>query len=61
MVLGIGLFSLITATVTSYFIGGRRDSTSAITAIEELGRLRSSGLVTDSEFEAKKADLLGRI
>ena len=29
--------------------------------IERLGELRSKGLITDAEFEAKKADLLGRM
>ena len=29
--------------------------------IEKLGKLRDSGLVTQEEFEAKKADLLARL
>lgn len=34
---------------------------SATEAIRELGRLRDEGLVSDAEFEAKKAELLARI
>lgn len=29
--------------------------------IRELGRLRDEGLITDDEFQTKKADLLGRL
>ena len=29
--------------------------------IREIGRLRDEGLITDEEFDAKKADLLGRL
>ncbi len=29
--------------------------------IREIGRLRDEGLITDEEFHAKKADLLGRL
>jgi hypothetical protein len=29
--------------------------------IRELGRLRDEGLITEAEFQAKKADLLERV
>jgi hypothetical protein len=34
---------------------------SVIDQIKKLGELRDAGLLTDAEFEAKKADLLGRL
>ena len=33
----------------------------ALHALQELGKLRDSGVITTEEFEAKKADLLSRI
>ena len=35
--------------------------TDAVAALESLGRLRDAGVITPEEFEAKKAELLGRI
>lgn len=61
MLLGIGLFSGITATVTSYFISTGSADASIPKTIADLGRLRTAGLVTDAEFEAKKAELLERL
>jgi voltage-gated potassium channel len=59
MVLGIGLFSAITATITSYFItlNQHRDPSAAERAVEQLERLanlRSDGALTEEEFEAAK-------
>lgn len=60
MLLGIGLFSAITATITSYMLSTGPEGSPTRT-IAELAELRSAGLVTDAEFEAKKAELLGRL
>jgi len=72
---GLGLFFL--ALITSPILGvilllivGRSKpmpvqivnaEQSPTARLEELGRLRSNGIITDAEFEAKKADLLARI
>lgn len=61
MLLGIGLFSAITATIASYLISTGSDAGSPARAIGELGELRAAGLVTDAEFETKKAQLLDRL
>lgn len=39
----------------------RADGDSIIVQIEHLGKLRDAGVVTESEFLAKKAELLGRL
>jgi hypothetical protein len=36
-------------------------STAALTALRELGELHASGVLTDTEFAAKKAELLRRV
>ena len=63
MLLGIGLFSMITATATSYLIGTSRppDATRGGRLVEEMERLaelRERGALTDDEFVAAKARLL---
>lgn len=63
MLLGIGLFGAITATVTSYLIstGEHRDQTSRGRFVEELERLsvlREQGSLTDDEFEHAKGRIL---
>jgi hypothetical protein len=60
MVLGIGLFSAITATITSYMLATGPEG-SPTRSIAELGELRAAGLLTDAEFEAKKIQLLEKI
>jgi len=60
MVLGIGLFSAITATITSYMLATGPEG-SPTRSIAELGELRAAGLLTDAEFEAKKFQLLEKI
>lgn len=47
MVLGIGLFSAVTATVTSFLLEHDRDPLDQLT---KLGDLRDRGLVTEEEF-----------
>jgi voltage-gated potassium channel len=61
MLLGIGLFSAITATIASYLISTGSMDASPAKAIADLGKLRRDGLVTDAEFEAKKTELLTRL
>jgi len=55
MILGIGLYSAITAAVTSYFItqGGSQDSTAG--DLERLAALHARGELTDDEFSVAKA------
>jgi voltage-gated potassium channel len=60
MVLGIGLFSAITATITSYMLSTGREGSPTRT-IAELAELRANGLLTDAEFVAKKTELLERL
>jgi voltage-gated potassium channel len=54
MVLGIGLFSAITATVTSFHLEHDRDP---LDQLAKLGDLRDRGLVTDQEFTIMRAAL----
>jgi voltage-gated potassium channel len=63
MVLGIGLFSAITATATSYLLstGRPRDETGGGRLVEEMERLsalREQGSLTDEEFSRAKGRLL---
>jgi voltage-gated potassium channel len=60
MILGIGLFSAVTATVTSFLLVAERDP---LDELAKLGDLRDRGLVTEAEFTLKRAELartLGR-
>jgi voltage-gated potassium channel len=62
MLLGIGLFGAITATITSYLVatqGGSGDRPAD--RLRELAALRDEGVITADDFEAKKGDLLGRL
>ena len=61
MLLGIGLFSAITAIITSLLITNREERLDPIAAIERLAKLVSSGAVSASEFEAKRRELLARL
>lgn len=61
MLLGIGLFSGITATITSYLISTASEPDSPTELLGELGRLHTSGVLTEAEFEAKKSEILARI
>ena len=54
MVLGIGLFSAVTATVTSFLLEHDRDP---LDELAKLGDLRARGLVTEAEFHAKRSEL----
>ena len=61
MLLGIGLFSAVTAIITSFLVTSRPSTPDPITTIERLGDLVQNGLVTETEFETKRAELLARI
>jgi voltage-gated potassium channel len=54
MVLGIGLFSAVTATVTSFLLEHERNP---IDELAKLGDLRDRGLITNEEFEGKRTAL----
>jgi voltage-gated potassium channel len=58
MVLGIGLFSAVTATVTSFLLATERDP---LDALAKLGDLRDRGLLTAEEFERARVRILGEL
>ena len=62
MLLGIGLFSAITATVTSFFLTDRgRDPEAGATLaaqLQSLARLRQAGALTDDEVQAATVRLV---
>jgi voltage-gated potassium channel len=64
MLLGIGLFSAITATATSYLIStqaphDRSRGGKMVEEIERLAALREQGSLTDEEFVQAKDRLIG--
>lgn len=59
MVLGIGLYSAITATITSFLVTGSAGDASG--DIERLARLHAAGALTDDEYSAGKTRLLARL
>ncbi len=59
MILGIGLFAAVTATITSFVVSGPEVDVPA--GVERLARLYADGLLTDEEFAAGKARLLTRL
>jgi voltage-gated potassium channel len=62
MVLGIGLFSGVTATVTSFLLEGRAATTTdPIEEIRRLGELRDAGLIDEATFAAKRDEILRRV
>jgi voltage-gated potassium channel len=58
MVLGIGLFSAVTATVTSFLLEHERDP---IDELARLGDLKDRGLITDGEYGPKRDELAREI
>jgi voltage-gated potassium channel len=60
MLLGIGLFSAITATITSFMLT-TGDSTPAGDRLRELADLHQAGLLTDEEYAAKRPDAVDRV
>lgn len=64
MLLGIALFSVVTATLTGLLVQGRADEPSSDDPIRQLERLHSlaiEGALSDAEYGAKKVELLARI
>lgn len=62
MLLGVGLFSAITAIITSSLVSARApEASDAVGSLERLARLRESGVLGPGEFEAAKARLLSRV
>jgi voltage-gated potassium channel len=62
MLLGIGLFGAITATITSYLVATSKPSLGdPLTQIRELARLRDEGTITDAEFLVTKSSLLDAV
>jgi voltage-gated potassium channel len=60
MLLGIGLFSAITATVTSFMLGGS-SAPSAAERLRALAALRDDGLISEVEFAEKRVALLDQV
>lgn len=58
MILGIGLFSAITATITSFMLTGGHETTPT-TRLRLLAELHREGLLTDAEYEAKRSETAG--
>jgi voltage-gated potassium channel len=59
MLLGIGLFGAITATITSYLVAtGKTSAPDPVAQIRELASLRDDGTITEAEFIATKSSLL---
>jgi voltage-gated potassium channel len=58
MVLGIGLFSAITATVVAAIMGGGSAGMSATARLDELDALHATGRVSEVEYDAKRATIL---
>jgi voltage-gated potassium channel len=63
MLLGIGLFSAVTAIVTSYILSQSRETRAddPIATIERLGDLARNGSITADQFASKRLELLARI
>jgi voltage-gated potassium channel len=59
MILGIGLYSIITATVTSFLIASNDATVNLAEQLERLAALHSDGRLTDDEYRAAKATVLG--
>jgi voltage-gated potassium channel len=58
MILGIGLYSAITATLTSFLVAGDRGGTNIARQLELLADLHRSGRLTDAEFSAAKSTII---
>ncbi len=61
MLLGIGLFSSVTAIITSFLTTNRRSTGDPITSIERLGALANAGTISTEEFARKRSELLARV
>jgi voltage-gated potassium channel len=61
MVLGIGLYSAITATIASFLIAGNSPEPNVPDRIRDLGKLRDEGLIDEEAFRSKRDGLLDRL
>jgi voltage-gated potassium channel len=62
MLLGIGLFSAVTAIITSFLVSERGDRQPvALKSLQRLASLAQTGAITSSEFDAKRTELLARV
>ena len=62
MLLGIGLFSAVTAIVTSFMLSTpSADDSDPIATIGRLAALAREGAITATEYESKRVELLARI
>jgi voltage-gated potassium channel len=65
MLLGVTLFATITATITSYLFqtqsGPAPGDADVPARLRALAELRAEGILTDAEYEAKKAELVRRL
>lgn len=60
MILGIALFSAVTATITAYIARSSEDRSDDLAdRIERLAQLRREGLLTEEEYGVAKARLIG--
>ena len=60
MLLGIGLFSAITATITSFMLA-TADSAPASVRLRRLAQLHAEGLLTGEEYAAKRSEAIDRL
>lgn len=62
MLLGVTLFATITATITSYlFQTGGTDAADVPARLRAVAELHAEGILSDTEYETKKAELLRRL
>jgi voltage-gated potassium channel len=61
MIVGITLWAAITGTITSLLITSQSPVASIPEQIRQLGELHRDELLSEAEFEAKKAELLSRM
>jgi voltage-gated potassium channel len=61
MLLGVGLFSAVTAIVTSFLVSSRQGVRDPIADLERIARLAADGTIPEGEYAAKRRELLSRI
>ena len=61
MLLGIGLFSAVTAIITSFLLDRGRRQRNPMDDLERLARLANEGLIGEAEFASKRTELLARL
>jgi voltage-gated potassium channel len=60
MLLGIGLFSAVTAIITSFLVA-ERDTRDPLSDLERLATLARNGDISTGEYELKRGELISRI